>query len=95
MDLYIKNKRQGSLQYLNVIVVSRHRNKLGQTLTEPHGNISLHVDGEGLKAFLEPTDGKVTQAANILSQVNTAHLRQTQCAHWNKTWKRENREIMK
>lgn len=48
-----------SQRYLNVVVVGGNWDKLGQALTEPHCDVSLHVDGEWLKAFLEPTDGEV------------------------------------
>lgn len=47
------------LKYLNVVVVGGNWDELGQALTEPHRDVSLHVDGERLKAFLEPTDGEV------------------------------------
>lgn len=50
---------QRFLKYLNVVVLGGNRDKLRQALTEPHSDVSLHVDGEWLKALLEPTDGEV------------------------------------
>lgn len=67
-------------------VVCWHRHKLGQALAEPHGNISLHVDGERLKTFLQTTNCEVTQAAHILPKVDTAHLGQSQTAYRDETW---------
>lgn len=68
-----------------MIVISRHWDELGQTLAEPHGDVPLHVDGEGLKSLLQSTNGKIAQAANILAQVDTADLRQAQCTHGDET----------
>lgn len=71
--------------YLNMIVIAGYRHKLGQTFTEPHGNVSLHIDGKRFKSFLQATDGKVAQAADVLTKVNPPDLRQAQGAHWDKT----------
>lgn len=61
--------------YLNMVVISRHRHKLGQTFTEPHGDVSLHIDGKRFKSFLQATNGKIAQAADILTQINPSNLR--------------------
>lgn len=71
--------------YLDMIVVSGYRHKLRQTFAEPHGCVSFHVDGKRLESFLQATDGKVAQAADILTQINSSNLRQAQSTHWNKT----------
>lgn len=68
-----------------MIVISRYRHKLGQTFTEPHGNVSLHVDGKRFKSFLQAADCKVAQAADILTEINPSDLRQAQSTHWDKT----------
>lgn len=79
------------MKHLNVIMVSRHWDELGQTLAEPHSDVSLHVDGEGLKSLLQSTNGKIAQTANILAQVDTPHLRQAQCTHGDETWQTRNK----
>lgn len=68
-----------------MIVFVGYRHKLGQTFTEPHGNVSLHIDGKRFKSFLQATDGKVSQAAHILPKINPSNLRQAQGAHWYET----------
>ncbi len=68
-----------------MIVIGRYRHKLGQTFTEPHGNVSLHIDGKRFKSFLQATNGKVAQAADILTKINPSNLRQAQGTHWDKT----------
>ena len=68
-------------------VFCRNRDELGQALAEPHGDVSLHVDGEGFKALLKATDGEVAQAADVLAQVEPANLRQAQTTHRDKTWR--------
>ena len=68
-----------------MIVIVGHRHKLGQTFTEPHGNVSFHVDGKWFKSFLQATNGKVAQAADILTEINPSDLRQAQSTHWDKT----------
>lgn len=73
--------------YLNVRVFCRNRDELGQALAEPHGDVSLHVDGERLKALLQATDGEVAQAADVLAQVEPANLRQAQTTHRDKAWR--------
>lgn len=67
-----------------MVVISGNGHKLGQALAKPHCDVSFHVDGEWLKAFLEAADGEVAQTANILTKVNTPNLRKTQSADWNK-----------
>lgn len=69
-----------------MIVIGGYRHKLGQTLTEPHGNVSLHIDGKRFKSFLQATDRKVAQTADILTKINPSNLRQAQGTHWDKTW---------
>lgn len=76
--------------YLYVRVVRRNRNELRQAFAEPHGDVSLHVDGEGLEAFLQTADSKVAQTADVLAQVNPTHLRKAQTTHWDKTWRNTN-----
>lgn len=61
-----------------MIVIAGYRHKLRQTFTEPHGNISFHVDGKGFKSFLQATDGKVAQAADVLTEINPPHLGKAQ-----------------
>lgn len=73
--------------YLDVRVVSRNRNELRQAFAEPHGDVSLHIDGKGLEAFLQATDSKIAQAADVLAQVDPTHLRETQTTHRNETWR--------
>lgn len=72
--------------YLNMGMVCRDRDELGQALAEPHGDVSFHVDSKGLKSLLQATDGEVTQTADVLAQVDPANLRQAQTANWNKAW---------
>lgn len=62
------------LLYLNMHVVLRYVDKGGQALAEPHGDVSVHIDGKGLKAFLETTHGVVLKTAGVLAQVHTADL---------------------
>lgn len=54
-------------KHLDVRVFGWCRDELWQALAEPHGNVSLHVDGKGLESLLQPTDGEVTKAADILT----------------------------
>lgn len=67
-----------------MIVISGYRHKLGQTFTEPHGDVSLHIDGKRFKSFLQATDGEVAEAADILTKINPSDLRQAQGTHWDK-----------
>lgn len=62
-------------------MVSGHGHVLRKTFTEPHGDVSLHVDGERFKSLLQAADGKVLKAADVLTQVDPSHLGQTQTAH--------------
>lgn len=62
-------------------MIRRRSDELRKALAEPHGNVSFHVDSEGFKALLEPTDGKVLKTADVLTQVDPADLRQAQTAH--------------
>lgn len=67
-------------------VVLRYVDKGGKALAEPHGDISVHVDTEGLKAFLETTHGVVLKSAGVLAQVHMSDLRHAHTAHWDETW---------
>lgn len=78
-----------------MIVVSRHWDELRQTLAEPHGDVSLHVDGKRFKSFLQSTNGEIAQAANVLSQIDAAHLRQAQCTHRDEPWQTRNKTCEK
>lgn len=69
-------------------VVLGYVEKGGQALAEPHGDLSVHVDSKGLKAFLETTHGVVLKSAGVLAQVHTADLRHPQTAHRDETWRR-------
>ena len=62
-------------RYLNVAVAGGDGFELGQALAEPHGDVSLHVDGEGFESLLQTTDGEVAQATNVLTEVDAADLR--------------------
>lgn len=79
--------------YLNMTVISGYRHKLRQTFTKPHGNVSLHIDSKRFKSFLQATDGKVAQAADILTEINPPNLRQPQGTYWDKTWGVQQRKI--
>lgn len=72
-------------RHLDVIVFRGHGRVLGQTFTEPHGNVSLHVDGKGFKTLLQATDRKKAQTADILAKINPPNLRQAQRTNWDKT----------
>lgn len=73
------------MRYLDMIVVGGHGDKLGQTFAEPHGDVSLHVDGERFKSFLQPTNGKISQAADVLAQIDPSDLRQAEGTHRDET----------
>lgn len=68
-------------QYLNVRMISGHNDILGKTLAKPHGDVSFHVDSKGFKSLLQATDGKVTETADVLTQVDSPDLGQAQTAH--------------
>lgn len=72
--------RMGTSSYLIVGVLEGHRLKLRKALAKPGGHWALHVNGKGLEAFLEATDGKKPQGAHILAQVQVAHLTRPQAA---------------
>lgn len=67
-----------------MVVVLWHVDKSGQTLAEPHGDLSVHVDGEGFEAFLKTAHGVVLEGAGIFAQVHATHLGQTETTDWNK-----------
>lgn len=73
--------------YLNVRMVRRHIEKGGQALAEPHGDLSVHVNSKGLKAFLETAHGVVLESTGVLAQVHAADLRHTETAHRDETWR--------
>lgn len=61
--------------------------KGGQALAEPHGDLPVHVDSEGLKTFLETIHGVVLKSTGVLAQVHTSDLRHSQTAHRDETWR--------
>lgn len=65
-------------------VVLRHVDKSRQSLAEPHGDLTVHVDGKGFKAFLKAAHGVVLEGASIFAQVHATHLSQTETTDWNK-----------
>jgi hypothetical protein len=73
--------------HLIVGVFKRHRLKLGKAFAEPGGDWALHVDGEWLKAFLEAADGKESQGAHVLAQVQVTHLARSQAADRQEAWR--------
>lgn len=70
--------------YCDVVVVLRHIDKSRQTLAEPHGDLSVHVDSKGFKSFLKAAHGVVLEGASIFPQIHTTHLSQTETTHRNK-----------
>ena len=68
-----------------MVVIGGQRHKLGQTFTEPHGDVSLHVDGERFESLLQAADGEVAQAADVLTKIDPPDLRQAQSAHRDET----------
>lgn len=73
-------------------VVLRHDDEGGQTLAEPHGDLPVHVDSEGLEALLQATHCVVLEGAGVLAQVHASDLRHSQAAHRDETWREEGRE---
>lgn len=71
-------------QYLNVFMVHWYIDKCRKALAEPHSDLSVHVDSERLKAFLEATHGVVLKGACIFAQVHTANLGESKTANWDK-----------
>ena len=67
--------------HLDMLVVVRDGYELGQPLAQPHGDVSVHVDGEGLEALLQATDGEVLQGAYVLAKIHPAHLTNAQTAY--------------
>lgn len=76
------------LLYLDMHVVLGNIDKCRKTLAEPHGDLSVHVDSKGLKAFLETTHGVILKSAGVLAQVHTSDLRHAQTAHRDETYRR-------
>lgn len=72
-------------KYLNMRMIGWCNDKLGKAFAKPHSNISFHVDSKRFKSFLQTADGKITQTADILSQVNSTNLGHAQTAHGNET----------
>ena len=70
-----------SCVHLDVCVFFGHVDKSGQPLAEPHGDVAVHVDGEGFKSLLEATHGVVLKGAGVLAQVHAAYLGHAQTAH--------------
>lgn len=81
-DLNMQGYRAAS-PYLDVHVVLRHVDEGGQALAEPHGDVPVHVDGEGLEALLQAAHGVVLEGAGVFTQVHATHLRQAEAAHRN------------
>lgn len=75
--------------HLHVLVVGRHRNKLGQPLAEPHGDVAVHVDGEWFVALLQAADGEVLQSADVFTEVHAPQLTHAQTGHGDETWRAE------
>lgn len=71
--------------HLDVSVVLRYVDKSGEALAEPHGDLSVHVNSEGLKAFLEAAHGVVLKSTGILAKVHLSNLGHTQAAHRDET----------
>lgn len=67
-------------------MISGYSYELREALAEPHCNISLHVDSEGFKSLLQATDSEVTEAADVLTQIDPADLGQAQTAHRYEAW---------
>lgn len=55
-------------------MISGCRDELREALAEPHGNVSFHVNSKGFKSLLQATNGKVTETADVLTQVDPADL---------------------
>lgn len=70
---------------LYVLVVERRGDELRQSFADPHGQVSVHVDGEGFVALLQATDGEVLQRAHVLPEVHPAHLTNSQTADRDET----------
>ena len=66
-------------------MVRWYDDKGGKALAEPHGDVSVHVDGEGLEALLEAAHGVVLKSAGVLAQVHMTDLRHAQTAHGDET----------
>lgn len=81
------------MRYLDVVMVRGNGDELRQTLAEPHGDVSLHVDGKRFESFLKATDGKISQAADVLTEIDPADLRQAEGAHWDETCREKNTKI--
>lgn len=67
-----------------VVVVLGHVDKSGQTLAEPHGDLPVHVDGEGFETFLKPAHGVILECAGIFAQIHASYLCQAEAADGNK-----------
>lgn len=74
-------------------VVLWYVDKCWETLAEPHRDLSVHVDGEWLEAFLETTHGVVLEGAGVLAQVHASYLRHAQTAHGDETWRKANIDL--
>lgn len=67
-----------------MVVVLGHVDKSGQPLAEPHGDLPVHVDGEGFETFLKPAHGVILEGAGIFAQIHASYLRQAKAADGNK-----------
>lgn len=68
---------------LYVLMVGWDGDELRQSFADPHGRISVHVDGKGFIALLQATDGEVLQRAHVLPEIHPADLRDAQTADGN------------
>lgn len=62
-------------------MVSWYGNILREALAEPHCDVSFHVDGKRFESLLQSTYRKVAEAADVLTQVDPAHLGQAKTAN--------------
>lgn len=88
MKLKALMTRTGISIHLDVHVGWRNVDKGGEALAEPHGDVPVHVDGEGFKAFLQAIHCVVLKGTGILAQVHATDLGQTQTAHRDETWRK-------
>lgn len=65
-----------------MIVILWHVDERRQTLAEPHGDLSVHVDSEGFESLLKAAHGVVLEGAGVFPQIHAADLGQTEAAHW-------------
>lgn len=81
----MKTKSSLSSSHLYVSMVLWYVDKSGESLAEPHGDHSVHVNSEGLKTFLETAHGVVLKGTGILAKVHLSNLGHTQAAYRDET----------